>query len=187
MRHAAIAPDLIERARGGAPADVDELIVRAWPEAYRLAYAVLARHDTAQDAAQEACLVVCRSIASLRSVAAFRVWFARIVVREASAVRKRRIPATATGEPSTEPHDSATSLDIWCALETLSPAMREVVVLRYFEDLTSREIGAVLGIPAPTVRFRLMIALRRLRPLLETVSGAAAPHTPDPEVRSHAC
>ena len=68
-------------------------------------------------------------------------------------------------------------------LDTLAPELRSVVVLRYFEDLTSREIGTVLGVPAPTVRFRLMVALRRLRPLLDITDRV----TPATEVRSHAC
>jgi RNA polymerase sigma-70 factor (ECF subfamily) len=59
---------------------------------------------------------------------------------------------------------------VWRALSALSHKLREVVVLRYFEDLSSPEIGSVLGIPEGTVRFRLMIARQRLRPLLDDYS-----------------
>jgi len=40
-------------------------------------------------------------------------------------------------------------------------------VLRYFEDFSSAQIASILGIRAPTVRFRLIVARRRLRPLLD--------------------
>ncbi|HEX3548842.1 MAG TPA: sigma-70 family RNA polymerase sigma factor [Candidatus Elarobacter sp.] len=178
---------VVERARLGAQDDLEALLVLVWPDAYRLAYAVVGRRDAAEDAAQDACLAACRSIGALRDAAAFRVWFARIVVREASAVA-RRVRASAPIEtvldsPGT-PHDDAQRIDLWRALATLAPALRTVVVLRYFEDLSSREIGAVLGVPAATIRFRLAVALRRLRPLLDDGARTVAPI---PEVRSHAC
>ena len=56
---------------------------------------------------------------------------------------------------------------MWRALDALPRALRTVVVLTYFEELTSAEIAGVLGIPAPTVRFRLMRARQRLKPLLD--------------------
>lgn len=62
--------------------------------------------------------------------------------------------------------DETASVDVWQAL-SLPKKLRDVVVLRYFEDLSSREIASVLGVPDGTVRFRLMIAKRRLRPLLD--------------------
>jgi len=62
--------------------------------------------------------------------------------------------------------DQSATIDVWRALSALSHKLREVVVLRYFEDLSSPEIASVLGVPEGTVRFRLMIARQRLRPLL---------------------
>jgi RNA polymerase sigma-70 factor, ECF subfamily len=182
-----IPQDVVARARLGAPEDLERLAELAWQDAYKLAYAILGERHAAEDAAQEACVAACRNLVSLRSVEAFRVWFARIVVREATRIKRRTSPQPANEEnvpfQATHAGEVATAVDVWRALDTLSPELRGVVVLRYFEDLTSREIGAVLGIPAPTVRFRLMAALRRLRPLLDVTDRL----TPAPEVRSHAC
>ena len=58
-----------------------------------------------------------------------------------------------------------------------------VVVLRYFEELSSREIASVLRIPDGTVRFRLMLAKRALRPLLD---NAAIETQTSHEVTRHA-
>ncbi|HEY5426577.1 MAG TPA: RNA polymerase sigma factor, partial [Candidatus Tumulicola sp.] len=161
--------ELIEAARGAQRADVDRLLTAVWPSAYHLAYAMLGDRQQAEDAAQEACVALFRSIGSLRSAEAFRVWFSRIVVREAGAIgqrRKRTEPVTLPA-PERFDSDSATALDVWRALDSLPGHLRKVVVLRYFEDFTSSQIATVLGIPAPTVRFRLMVARRRLRPLLD--------------------
>jgi RNA polymerase sigma factor (sigma-70 family) len=59
-------------------------------------------------------------------------------------------------------------VDRVCAL----PApYRQIVVLRYFEGLSSSEIAAQLNLPAPTVRGRLRTALAELRESLERASG----------------
>lgn len=53
------------------------------------------------------------------------------------------------------------------ALESLEPRDREVLVLRYLEQLTSKEIGAVLGISEAAVKTRHRRALERLRRRLD--------------------
>ena len=44
------------------------------------------------------------------------------------------------------------ALDVWRALSALSPELRDVTVLFYFDDLKSEEIAAILRIPHATVR-----------------------------------
>ena len=56
------------------------------------------------------------------------------------------------------------------ALVELSPAYREVVVLRHYEGLKFREIGEVLGIPEGTVKSRMAEALAQLSRLLKHVN-----------------
>ena len=159
--------ELVEAARTGGRDETDLLLRAVWPDAYRLARAILGDDQSAEDAAQEAGIIVYRTIGSLRSTAAFRTWFYRIVVHEAAQVKRRRAriePAVADAPAAAGDH--AAAIDVWRALSRLSHTLREVVVLRYFEDLSSSEIASVLGVPAGTVRFRLMTARQRLRPLL---------------------
>ncbi len=158
---------LVDAARRGGREEIELLLRAVWPDAYRLARAILGADQPAEDAAQEACIVVYRTIASLRSADAFRTWFYRIVVREAAEIKRRRSRTQEIAETSAPAADETAVVDVWRALSCLTPKLREVVVLRYFEDLTSREIAAVLGIPDGTVRFRLMVAKQRLRPLLD--------------------
>jgi len=169
--------DLIEDACRGDAERTEELIKLMWPDAVRLARAILGEDQPAQDAAQESCIILYQRIASLRSPASFRTWFYRIVVREASNLKRRRLKAEDVAPPAAFEVDHSASIDVWRALATLPRHLREVVVLRYFEDLSSHEIAAVVRIPAGSVRFRLMIARQRLRPLLviegETLTHAA--------------
>ena len=161
-----VPTELVEAARTGGRDEIELLLRTVWPDAYRLARVILGEDQPAEDAAQEAAIIVYRTIASLRSSAAFRTWFYRIVVREAAAVKRRRSRVEPAAEEPVSAGDQTARIDVWRALSGLTHKLREVVVLRYFEDLSSPEIAAVLGIPEGTVRFRLMIARQRLRPLL---------------------
>lgn len=165
----------------GAADDVERLLDAVWPDVYRLAFSVLGNREQAKDAAQDACITLYRAIADLRETAAFRVWLYRIVVRAAMDVQRRH-PVQLADEPQMHETDADAHVDLWRSLAALPAHERNAVVMRYFEDLSSREIASVLRVPDPTVRFWLASARRKLRPLLETHDISAN----SPEVRTNA-
>lgn len=64
--------------------------------------------------------------------------------------------------------DSQAEADIVRAVTAQLPEpLREIIVLRYFEDLSLREISALLKLPLTTVKFRLHFAKRKLRAKLK--------------------
>jgi RNA polymerase sigma-70 factor, ECF subfamily len=75
-------------------------------------------------------------------------------------------------------------MDVWRALAALSPQLREVTVLFYFDDLPTDEIAGILGIPHATVRTRLLRARERLRSLLGDYDFGSDPIPR--EVKQHA-
>lgn len=161
----------LRQAREGDAAAMRALLASFWPNAYRIAYSVVQRHHLAEDAAQEASARILTSLGSLRSDEAFAAWARRIVVNEACQVLRgtwRELP----GVPLTErmqievPSEDGMTLDE--ALASLAEAYRVPLVLRYYHGLSSSEIGAALGLPAGTVRSRLMEARSRLRGVLAT-------------------
>lgn len=170
-----VPKEIIEAARSGGPADVERLLEAAWIDAYRLSMAISPQRQSAEDVAQEACVIMFRSIGSLRNPEAFRTWFYRIVVREALKQKKMQIESTALSTDVGYFDDRSDLLDLWRALGALSDKLRTVIVLHYFEALTSREIGRILGVPEATVRFRLMTARRKLLPLLKEHASSTPP------------
>ncbi len=56
---------------------------------------------------------------------------------------------------------------MWQALAALPPRRRAVVVLRYYEGLSEREIADLLGIAPGTVKSQCSAALRSLRERVE--------------------
>ncbi|MFD3164132.1 RNA polymerase sigma factor [Herpetosiphon sp. NSE202] len=57
------------------------------------------------------------------------------------------------------------------ALAQLSPNHREVVVLRFYQELKLEEIAEVVGVPLGTVKSRLFHALKQLKAVLEQHKG----------------
>jgi RNA polymerase sigma-70 factor, ECF subfamily len=165
------SPDLVARALNGNPEGIEQLIAAVWPRCFRLAASIIGDVSLAQDAAQEACAIVYRKVRSLRAVDAFDAWLYRIVMREAIRVRKRNpAPNDLYAEPYV--HDATAAIDVWRAIATLSPELRDVTVLFYLDDLKSDEIAAILHVPHATVRTRLLRARERLRVLLGDYAGA---------------
>jgi RNA polymerase sigma-70 factor (ECF subfamily) len=159
--------DTIEGAIRGDADAVERLIAAVWPQCYRLAATVIGDRILAQDAAQESCVVVFRKIRGVRDAGAFDSWLYRVVMRESARVRRRR--PTPTEAPLAEPTniDTTSTVDVWRALGSLSPELRDVVVLFYFDDLKSVDIAAILGVAHATVRTRLARARAQLRGLLD--------------------
>jgi RNA polymerase sigma-70 factor (ECF subfamily) len=159
-------PEIVAAALAGDRAAVDQLVAAVWPGCFRLAFTVIGDRSLAQDAAQETCAIVLRKIRTLRSAAAFDAWLYRITMREAARVRRRN---TTIDEPRFEPSsqaDGTATIDVWRALATLSPELRDVTVLFYFDDLKTEEIAVILRVAHPTVRTRLARARERLRGIL---------------------
>jgi RNA polymerase sigma factor (sigma-70 family) len=164
-----VSGETIEAARLGSPGAGDRLLAEAWPHAFRIARSILRDPILAEDAAQEASAIIYRSVTSLRSALAFRVWFYRIVLREAMRLdRKRALVSAFVFEPhyTGDLAESIVRIDVAGALAKLSRAQRAAVVLHYYAGMTSREIAAVLRMPDATVRFHLVRAKRRLETLL---------------------
>jgi RNA polymerase sigma-70 factor (ECF subfamily) len=134
--------------------------------------------DDADDVQQDVWLAVFKGIASLGNPAAFRTWlFQTTRHRALDVLRSRRrelerFDDLAVDDLGTiDDPDEALAFDVSeatlaAALVAIPPPQREVLLLRYRDDLTYEEIAVVVGCPIGTVRTRLHHAKRRLRELL---------------------
>ena len=85
--------------------------------------------------------------------------------RRARVRRLRPLGAISSTTPSEE-NASIGRLGMTETLKTLSPIQRAVVVLRFYEDMTERQISDLLDRPLSTVKSDLHRALNTLRPLV---------------------
>lgn len=90
--------------------------------------------------------------------------------RRASLVR--RLQSTwQPPPPDVSESQLATAIDVAHALSSLSPLKRQVLLLRYFEDLTVPAIAEVLEVPLGTVKSRLHDAERAVRDQMKGEGG----------------
>lgn len=105
-----------------------------------------------------------------------RTWFYRILINTSiDALRHKQrvlytdmVPEESGSGPEAGVLDTMALSD---ALERLSPELKSVVLLRFFEDMKLMEIAQVLGIPLSTVKNRLYRALSLLRTDLTAEEG----------------
>jgi len=183
--HVPLALDdgLVESARSGG-VGLERLITAVWPEAYRIAFAVLRDSGLAEDAAQEACAAMARSLPTLKNTGVFPSWSYKIIVNHAITVARRR-PRMETLDALADHgvhFDQSDALDLHKALAALPVAQRGAIILHYYAGLNSAEIAAATGFAPSTVRFHLMLARRTLRKALSKMDAPA--NHPSEEVLS---
>jgi RNA polymerase sigma-70 factor (ECF subfamily) len=121
-----------------------------------------------EDLFQEVWLRVARSAGSFRPSARFRPWLYRIALNVVRDFAGGRSPAAVDSrfEPVAEPTArEGAALEAERMLEALAPEQREVVMLRYYLDLSEAEMSEVLDVPRGTVKSRLHAAMSRLSTL----------------------
>ncbi|GAB2882361.1 RNA polymerase sigma factor SigM [Pseudoduganella ginsengisoli] len=167
---------LIEAARQGDRAALEQLLAASQPDLRRFARRSCATSEDADDAVQVALWSVQRNIGSLRVVAAFAGWLFRIVERECyRLLRLRRGMEPWTDELEAALPDDPLALrrDLAHALSALPREYRDVLVLRDVEELTAPEAASQLQITVAALKSRLHRARAMMRERL-----AAGGYTP---------
>jgi RNA polymerase sigma-70 factor (ECF subfamily) len=130
-----------------------------------------------EDVLQEVWFDVFRSAPRLADPAAFPAWLYRIA-RNRTALRHRtkQLPSRpfAEGDLADESDDEDYSTvdaeRVHAALNELAPEHREVLVLRFLEEMSYEDVAQVVGCPLGTIRSRIYYAKRALRGVLERMS-----------------
>lgn len=141
----------------------------------------------AQDVAQDAFLRAYRALATYRGDGSFGAWLRRIAVRvavarlaarpdmirlDAEALDPRAANLRSADDPEARSLESEGRTLILSAVEALPASQREVIMLRYYGDLSLQEIAALTSNPLGTVKSRLNRGVRVLR---EQLAARSAP------------
>ena len=185
---------LVERALAG-DGDAFGEVVRRWErKIYALAYGITGSVEDARDATQETFIAAYRSLPRFRGEAQVSSWLHRIAVNQCiTRQRRARVRAEtgleeeveagreqflSTGVEASPAHASESNQRadaVRRAVSSLPQELREVVLMKEFEELTFQEIAVALQIPLSTVKSRLYTALRQLRLKLERFQLEGAP------------
>ncbi len=177
---------LVERAQAGDGEAFGEVVRRWERKIYALAYGITGSVEEARDATQETFIAAYRNLARFRGEAQVSSWLHRIAVNQCiSRGRRARVRAEtgleeevgagreqslSTGVEESPAHASESKQRaeaVRRAVAALPQELREVVLMKEFEELTFQQIADALQIPLSTVKSRLYTALKQLRLKLE--------------------
>jgi RNA polymerase sigma-70 factor, ECF subfamily len=145
----------------------------------RLAYRYTSNPSEAEDVAQEALLRAWRRRSTLRDASRRKEWLGTIVRNEAFRLHARMRPdpvadiETKEGVEDERLISTVERADLHAALERLDERDRQLLYLRYDEDLTQQAIARRLGLPDGTVKVRLHRLRHKLRRVMTEVSESA--------------
>ena len=156
---------------------LEQLVEAHQASLLRTCYLYLRDPMQAEDAVQETYLKAWRSLDSFHGDSSGKTWLLRIALNTCHDMRKsgwhrlfdRRITPDMLPEAVAPPQEQDDSL--LTSVMNLPPRLREVVLLYYYHNLSTVEIGDVLGIARSSVSTRLQRARARLRTVLERMEA----------------
>lgn len=162
---------LVLRCQAGDHGAFAELVQRYHARLGYYLRRLLGNGALAEDVLQNVWFAVFRQLARLEQPRAVSVWLYRIA-RNAALAELRKTPGWSelTAEPpapDAEPDEPEFSAEdaarIHAALDRLRPEHKEVLTLRFLEDMSYEQIAEIVRCPLGTVRSRIYYAKRALR------------------------
>jgi RNA polymerase sigma-70 factor (ECF subfamily) len=168
---------LIAALKDQVPGAAQELVNSYGDRLFRSALALCGNETDAQDVVQDTFLQAIRSVHRFRGRSTVYTWLHAILLnltRHYHRNRKRIVyDNELVGREASLPVEDPNQLDagtvssaLWTALRQLSDAHREVIVLRYYENMKIHDIARNLGISKGTVKSRLHYAIGQMQKLL---------------------
>ncbi len=169
---------IIARARRGDADAFEQLVVSYRDQVFRLALRMCGSEADADEVAQEAFLSAWKALPNFRGESQFSTWLYQLTTHAAIDLMRREkrqiaaadITEVSAADPAPSPQQQAEQSEqreiVRDAILQLAPEQREVVVLRFMEELSYEEIGAVLKLPSGTVKSRLNRAKAQLKEIL---------------------
>ena len=170
--------NIIARARRGDADAFEQLVIAYRDPVFRLALRMCGNEADADEAAQEAFLAAWRGLPNFRGDSKFSTWLYQLTTHAAIDLMRRQkrqiaaedITEVSAPDPAPGPQQQAeraeTRQAVRDALLRLTPEYRQIVTLRFLQELSYEEIGAALDLPSGTVKSRLNRARARLKEIL---------------------
>jgi RNA polymerase sigma-70 factor, ECF subfamily len=189
METATSDEQIVERALTGDAEAFGEIVQRWERRVFALAYGMLGREEDARDATQETFLAAFRNLRGFRGEAKVSSWLHRIAVNQCiTRQRRAKVRSESAIDDEEERHTSSfssplelsparvaegreTSDAVRRAVNSLPLDLRQVVLMKEFEELTFREIAEALDLPLSTVKSRLYTAMRQLQMRLQKLGN----------------
>jgi RNA polymerase sigma-70 factor (ECF subfamily) len=151
---------LVQAALNGDTDSFNRLCERYYSALVAIAYSQLCDRDLAEDAAQEAFFAAFRNLSKLKKASHFGRWLTRICRNIANDMAKARIrnkliPIQDCGSSKNEDEQDDNVEIVRKIISELPVKMKEVIFLRYYNQMSYQQIANVLGISQEAVNGRL--------------------------------
>ena len=136
---------------------------------YRIAYVYVQNEDDAIDILQQSMIRAYESIKQLKEQHYFTTWMTRIVINcsKTYIAKRKRVeiiePAELDLLEGTSAANIEEELDLWQALCSLEDKYKTVLILRFYQDYSVRQIAAILECPEGTIKTHIRRGLHALR------------------------
>ena len=165
--------NLVQRALKADPASFGELCRRYYPSLVAVADSILLDHHLAEDAAQETLAAACRQLPKLRKPEQFGPWvvaicrnIARDMLRERQ--RQRKPVKICQGDQCDSEQADDHKAILAEAVQKLPGHLREIVFLRFYNEMSYRQIAKVLDATEQAIDGRLRRAKKKIAIYMKT-------------------
>lgn len=171
--------ELARQLQQGTETALETMVSRYHSKIFAYIYRMSKNYHSANDITQEVFIKICRNIKQYNSEFSFKMWIYTIASNTykdylKSAYVQKTVPGLEMSNDIRDHEDTPEEFlqkqvereVIIEVLNQLGEIHREVVVLRFYEDLKLEEIAVVLDIPVGTVKSRLSNGLHNLKKLL---------------------
>lgn len=146
--------------------DIEEAVRRYSDMVYRLALLNMKNRFDAEDVFQEVFLKLFRYKESIKSEEHLKAWLLRVTINQcksmAASAWKRRTVSLDMWEQIAGPEENEDYTEVYEMVRTLPLKYRQVMHLYYFEELSLKEIGEILGKKEGTIKTQLARARKML-------------------------
>lgn len=165
----ALETELLDLVLAGDIGSFGKLCDKYYNSIVAIAYSVLTDHHLAEDAAQETFLRALNNLKKLKSKEKFGAWLAQICRNVAKDMVKKKLRSTEAENPlplADVGNNEQENKAVKQAIGRLSFSERELIVLRYYNDMSHEQMSSVLGISKAAINNRLVRTRKKIAKLL---------------------
>lgn len=168
-----IKSKLVKRAKKGDSEAFQMLIHKEKEKMYRMAYMYMRNEDDALEVFQESLYKALNSIDTLKNNHYFSTWLMRILINTAIATLKKKQKTIFMENEIIDQMESVVhvqieeQLDLLQAMDEIEEKYKTVLLLRFYQDYTVKQIAVLLDCPEGTVKTNIRRGLDVLKTKLK--------------------
>lgn len=151
---------------------IENLYIQKKQKFFRIAYSIVSNKEDAEDALHEAYALATTNFGKLKDINFFETWFYRILINTCRQVLKKRKAYCENTQENigvSDVHFNNIENKVYLEelIKPLNIEQKQVLILKYVEGHSIKEISGILDIPKGTVKSRLFNAIDKVRERLK--------------------